>query len=117
MWCDGSLSALAGNELHVALECPAYADLGALHGPLFASLLPVPELAMRLMLCPPEFPPQAGFRRDHLQTVECVAGCRPHALSLESDLPVAFVVPHACLMSFPEVGRLCLLVVGWLVVA
>jgi len=101
------------DELHFALECPAYPYLRALHIPLFASFHD-PELALHLLFCPPHFRSLVCFlHAGHVQRVACVAGRRPCALPLEAVLPCAFAVPPARVMFFPDRVYLCLLVVGW----
>ena len=86
-------------------ECgPFYRDpqLRDLRDCLFVSLPPVPELAMRLLVCSPPGPLPAC----QVHRVGCVAGHGPLALPMESDL--AFCL--ARVMSFPARVCLCLLV-------
>ena len=102
--------------MHVVLECPAYSDLRALHGPLFAALPLDPALAMRLLFCPSHFRPLARFLRAcHARRAEFVAG-RLSPLPPQLDLPLDLDLFAA--VALPGVwARLlaCLVLVGWFV--
>ena len=120
VWSGRSLAARAGHlgllweadedEVHFALECPAYA---VLHGFLFASLPPDPELANRLLSCSPHVRLLAPCT-SCWAGVAC-GGLRPRALPFESDPHFVFALPRheAVVLVWCPSPCLGLLVVVW----
>ena len=106
------------DELHVALECPAYADLRALHDPLFAHLPADSALAMRLLFCPAHFRPLGRFLRAcHARRLEYVSGRRLPVTLEPPEWDPGLGLPMARSLVSPSPALVCWSVVCFLVVS
>jgi hypothetical protein len=105
------------DALHIVLECPAYSDLRALHGPLFVGLSSDPDVAMQMVFCPSHFRPLSRFLLACLaRRGEFLAG-RPALVLEDEGLPsllfgsVAALSPWVCLvLAGASVVVVCLVV-------